>query len=129
MGPSTVKIHVRVAAVSLVASLPLLALLAGPSALPLLLLPAIMLLPALVIRGRTRPPEPPAEGGGGGGDGGSPLIPPAPIGSGGIPLPDAEQSANRLRGSGRADWSSARRRGAVHAPGGVPDTPRVAPRR
>ena len=115
-----------ITALTAVALLPLLAVFAGTSALPLLLLPAAMLIPGIIMRSRETPPEPPAEEGGG--DGGSPLDPTLPGGGGGAPLLDAEQPRHRLRGPGRAVWASPHRR-PTHAPGEAPARPAVAPRR
>jgi len=74
---------------------------------PLLLMPAIMLVSGILFRDKGSGPEPPEgdDGGGGGGrgGGGGPDPPPGPPARprGDLPLPDAEQGRYRLRDHNR----------------------------
>jgi hypothetical protein len=87
---------------------------------------AILLAPAVIFRDSGSSSGSDGEGEGGGGGGPPPLpLPPAPP-RGGIPLPDAEQSATRLRDHDRP----ARRRLARRRPAREPDrTPARRPAR
>jgi hypothetical protein len=73
------------------------------------LISSVLLVPALLFSGSESPSDPDdTDGGGGGGSGGPPSQPRAP--RGGIPLPDAEQSRERLRDHVRSDRARSRPR-------------------
>ncbi|MGA2009195.1 MAG: hypothetical protein ABSH51_01490 [Solirubrobacteraceae bacterium] len=101
-----------------IALLPGLALLLGLEFLPYLLMPALMLAPALLGGGDGPGSEgPDGDDGGGGGGGRGPGNPPGPrpvSPRGGLPLPDAEPGRVRLRSHDRRLGArpSHRRRGA-----------------
>jgi hypothetical protein len=113
--------------VALTLLLPAAALISGTDALlPIASLPAILLLPALVLGQRRRPPSGPTESDeGSGGDGGSPR-PERPKGlpGGGLPLLHAKQSSRRYRGTARTTLVPSRER----RPAREPAQPRVPAR-
>jgi hypothetical protein len=89
--------------------------------LPLLLVPLLMLGPALLFRDEEPPPGPPGTDDGGGG-GGSPAPDGGPLApTGGVPLPDARQGGWRLRDHRRPRRGAHERRPA-HEP--LPAAPR-----
>jgi hypothetical protein len=84
---------------------------------------AILLAPAVIFGDPGSSPG--SDGDGGGGGGGPPPqrpVPPAPP-RGGIPLPDAEQSATRLRDHNRPAPRRLTRRRPTHAPDRAPVAP------
>lgn len=95
------------------------------------LLSALLLSPALLFPPREPPPDPPGDGGGGGGGGDGPpgptVGPSAP--SGGIPLPDAEQSRDRVRDHDRPDRRRRRPRRPAREPERVPPARVTDPQR
>ena len=112
--------------VALTVLLPVAALVTGAGAvLPIAALPAILLLPALVLGRRRRPPGPTDPDEGSDGDGGSPR-PQRPNGlpGGGLPLLDAQQSSRRYRGTPRTTLLPER----VRRPAREPARPRVPAR-
>ena len=104
--------------VALTLLLPAAALISGMDAvLPIASLPAILLLPALMLGRRRRPPDPTDTDEGSGGDGGSPR-PDRPNGlpGGGLPMLDAQQSSRRYRGTQRTTLLPARERRPAREP-------------
>ena len=87
----------------------------------MLVIAAIMLARRLFFPGWDGPPGP-SDNGGGGGGGSGPREPPAPPRSprGGIPLPDAEQSRERVRDHARPGCRRLRPRRHAREPGRSP---------
>ena len=79
----------------------------GSRMLPLLIVPAIVLLAGFIARFRESPPGPPDSSDGGGGLPLHPRVPPL-LPNGGLPLPDSEQGRWRLRDHSRPGWTSRR---------------------
>jgi hypothetical protein len=95
--------------------LPALTFVLGVEFLPSLLLPVVMLGPALLFRGDDSGPSgPSSDDGGGGGGGPGPRGPDRPPSSpfDGMLLPDAQPSRTRLRDHRTALGTAPRRRGA-----------------
>lgn len=86
---------------------------------------SILLTPAILFPDSGWPPQPPGGDGGGGGGGGDPPEPsPRPSApSGGIPLPDAEQSRQRVRDHRRLAWRRVFPRRPAREPEHAPTVP------
>lgn len=126
MGPDTRRQrHGRLLVVALTLLLPAATLLSGSTEyVPIALVPAVMLIPAMLVSRRTPPPGS-SEPDDGGGDGGSrrPNSPSnLPVPGGGLPLlPDAKPANRRYRGTPRTTLIPARQR----RPAREPERPRV----
>jgi hypothetical protein len=85
--------------------------------LPLILMPAMLLLPALVFRGHGPESDTDKDDDSGGG-GGGPQRPPSPrnVPHGGLPLPDARQARVRIRGHDRPALMQPRQRRPAREP-------------
>lgn len=84
---------------------------------PWFAMPALMLLPALIFRGKGPEPGSSQDDDGGGG-GGGPRVPRSPrdVPRGGLPLPDAEPARIRIRGHDRPGLAAPRQRRPAHEP-------------
>lgn len=86
---------------------------------------SLLLTPAILFPDSGSPPGPDGAGGGGGGGGGDPPEPsPQPSAPrGGLPLPDADQSRQRVRDHRRPAWRRALSRRPAQAPQRWPTVP------
>jgi hypothetical protein len=127
MGPTRrSRTPLRAAIIATLLLLPALTLLVRGAAsfLPIAALPGVLLLPPLIMK-RRQPPPGPKDSDDGGGNGGS-RTPQHPKGlpGGGLPMPDAQPSDRRYRGTPRTTLIPTRQR----RPAREPIRPRVPER-